>query len=418
MSNFKINSNNININAIFICRLLQSKGFQSFIVGGCVRDILLNTIPKDWDICTDASPEKVMELFPKHYPTGLAHGTITVAMGEGIENHFEVTTFRVEGEYLDGRRPETVAFVKDIKEDLARRDLTINAIAFDPISEQIVDPFGGINDLENKIIKAVGVADDRFREDGLRIMRVARFAARFGYEIEEKTFKAMNDNLPTLKQVSKERIKDELCKTLMTKHVFYGLNILKDTGIFHLACRSLMGDFDNTDFPPDVSKCSGELETKIALLYNKIQKDDALMDFEELKFSNKEIKKILFQLELLRRLKICLVSFDKNSYIELMAFIKNTTPDTWEHSLNQFITLTEALDIDFKSLLEQYQLTVVFARKELKINGNDLLGYGVKSGPDIKRILDECYSLILFKPELNNLDFLSEFVKQEIVGPL
>jgi hypothetical protein len=117
-------------------------------------------------------------------------------------------------------------------------------------------------------------------------------------------------------------------------------------------------------------------------------------------------------------LKICLNSFDKNSYIELIAFIKNTTPDTWEHSLSQFITLTEALDIDFKSLLEQYQSTVVFPRKELKINGNDLLGYGVKSGPDIKRILDECYSLILFKPELNNLDFLSEFVKQEIVGPL
>jgi len=412
MQNLKINPEKINKNATLICEILQNHKYDAFIVGGCVRDLLLQQIPKDWDICTNATPEKIMELFPKHYLTGLEHGTITVAMGEGTENQFEVTTFRTEGEYLDGRRPESVTFVKNIKEDLARRDLTINAIAFNPISHQLIDPFDGINDLENKIIKAVGVADDRFKEDGLRIMRVARFAARFGYEIEEKTFKAMSYNLLTLRQVSKERIKDELCKTLMTKHVFYGLNILKDTGIFNLVCRSLMGSFDNEDFPPDLQNCSGDLETKIALLYHNIPIDDAVVDFKSLKLSNKEIKRIIFQLELLSSLKGHLrVCVDKETYISIMVLIKNAAPDPWEYTLSQFITLTEALNIDLKSILEEYRSVTIFSRKELQIDGNDLISFGIKQGPDIKKILDECYAEILKFPEKNNKEDLLQLVK-------
>ena len=132
--------------AIEVCRILDNNNYQAFIVGGCVRDLLLGVEPKDWDICTDASPQKVVELFPKTIPTGLQHGTVTVCMGEGIENHFEITTFRIEGEYADGRRPEEVFFVMSVEQDLARRDLTINAIAYDPLHHQMVDPYDGHND--------------------------------------------------------------------------------------------------------------------------------------------------------------------------------------------------------------------------------------------------------------------------------
>src|ERR1700690_2543711 len=173
----KISPQSINPLALQICQILQQAGFQAFIVGGCVRDLLLGVIPKDWDITTNATPQEIISLFPKTYPTGIKHGTVTVAMNEGIQNHFEVTTFRVEGEYKDGRRPEEVFFVNNIEQDLSRRDLTINSMAYDPINDKLIDPFGGKLDIDNHIIKAVGNPIDRFNEDGLRIMRAARFAA-------------------------------------------------------------------------------------------------------------------------------------------------------------------------------------------------------------------------------------------------
>ena len=224
--------------AIEVCRVLQEHNYQSFIVGGCVRDLLLNKTPKDWDICTSASPQKVVELFKKTIPTGLQHGTVTVCIGEGIENHFEVTTFRIEGEYTDGRRPEEVFFVTEVEQDLARRDLTINAMAYDPINNKMVDPYNGLEDLKNEIIRAVGKPSLRFQEDGLRIMRVARFAARFGYAVDQLTFIGMEENLETLKKISKERIKDELCKTLMSPYSSYGLDLLLKSGVLNIICPS------------------------------------------------------------------------------------------------------------------------------------------------------------------------------------
>src|SRR5678815_3809921 len=134
MENTNLSPQRVNRQALEICRILSNNGYQAYIVGGCVRDLLMGATPKDWDITTDASPEEVIALFPKTIPTGLQHGTVTVVMGLGIENHFEVTTFRIEGAYTDGRRPEEVFFVLHVDQDLARRDLTINAIAYDPIS--------------------------------------------------------------------------------------------------------------------------------------------------------------------------------------------------------------------------------------------------------------------------------------------
>lgn len=359
--------------------------------------------PKDWDITTNATPQQVMALFPKHYATGLQHGTITVSMGEGVENHFEVTTFRVEGEYKDGRRPEEVLFVNKIEEDLARRDLTINAIAFDPCNSQLVDPFGGIEDLSKGIIKAVGIPLQRFQEDGLRIMRAARFAARFNYTVEKNTLQAMSESLETLKKVSMERIKDELCKILMTNNANLGINLLIETGAFALVCPIFSKKY-LTHFLENINKCQGELETRLACLYFNVQTSFVEQELLRLKFSNKEIKKTLLYFKLLDVIQEnsrAVFIASQSIYIKIIAKIKNESPE-WETTLKEFIILTETNYPEVAAMLRQHQDVVVLSRQEMNINGNDLIELGVKPGPQIKEILDRCYESILQNPALNN----------------
>ena len=193
---------------------LEREGFEAFAVGGCVRDAVLGRIPADWDITTSAMPEEVKELFSKTIDTGIQHGTVTV-MKEHVG--YEVTTYRIDGEYEDARHPKEVAFTSNLVEDLKRRDFTINAMAYSHETE-IVDEFGGMDDLANKVIRCVGLAHDRFTEDALRILRAIRFAAQLGFEIEEETYKAIADIAPNLKNVSKERIQVELTKLLLSDY--------------------------------------------------------------------------------------------------------------------------------------------------------------------------------------------------------
>lgn len=393
--------------AIEVCQILQQHGYQAYIVGGCVRDMLMHGIPKDWDICTDASPEKVLEIFPKTIPTGLQHGTVTICMGEGVENHFEVTTFRVEGKYTDGRRPEEVRFVTKVEEDLARRDLTINAIAYDPISKKYVDPFGGTQDIEAGIIRAVGIPLERFQEDGLRIMRVARFASRFGYLIDPATLQGIKDSLDTLKKVSKERINDELCKTLTSYQPSYGLSILKDSGVLDIICPLLMGRQLAEISLQD--QCHGEMETRLALMYHKMPPMITQCELEGLKFSNKSIKRIMFLIGRLDAFATLQQIESHMTYRHFIAWFMNEAPDPWEDTLSEFIQLTKALGLSAKQLLDKYQGETVYARSELVINGNDLMSIGLKPGPEFKRILDECYAEILERPEHNNKEFLLEY---------
>jgi tRNA nucleotidyltransferase (CCA-adding enzyme) len=407
MKNLQISPQLINPQALEVCKILSQAGFQAFIVGGCVRDLLLGLIPKDWDITSDASPSQIIALFPKTYPTGLQHGTVTVSMGEGTENHFEVTTFRIEGEYLDGRRPENVHFVMHVEQDLARRDLTINAIAYDPITNRLVDPYNGFDDLQNQIIRAVGTPDARFKEDGLRIMRVARFAARFGYQVEEKTLLGMKQNIETLKKVSMERVRDELCKVLMTSDPLRGLRILWDCEAFLEVCPAL----DKPDlrrFMQFQNQCRGDLETRVAFLYFNAATEAAKNDLLRLKFSNKELKRILFLLGLLDKFSGTISFKNVSAYKSFMAVIKNHSPDPWVHSLEQFIHLTEAAGFPSRELFAKYENEIVLTKKELAINGDDLLAAGVAPGPEIKRILDACYLEILKNPENNSKEKLLE----------
>lgn len=406
----KIQTNLIPQKAIQICQTLKNAGYQAFFVGGCVRDLILGQTPKDYDITTDASPEKVMEIFPKTIPTGLQHGTVTVVLGEGVENHFEVTTFRIEGKYTDGRRPEEVIFVNNVEQDLARRDLTINAIAYNTISDQLIDPFNGLDDLTNKIIRAVGDPNARFQEDGLRIMRACRFAARFQYRIEDETFNGMKSNLETLKKVSKERIKDELCKTLMTKNPSYGILLLKGCGALDIACSFLCSAPPYLHFVSKLNKCEGDLETRLALLFGNCTVNLTTNELLSLKFSNKEIKRVSFLLDLLDKYLIIENMMTISNYKSFMAVLKNQSPDPWEYTLKQFIHLTEAMGLGFKRAVEKYEEVVILTRKEMVLNGDDLLTAGIPPGPRIKKALDECYLEILKNPELNTKEHLLNLV--------
>jgi tRNA nucleotidyltransferase (CCA-adding enzyme) len=203
--------------AAWILKQLNENGFEAYVVGGCVRDSLLGRTPYDWDITTSALPEQVKEIFPRTVDTGIAHGTVTVMYHK---EGYEVTTYRVDGEYEDGRHPKDVTFTASLREDLRRRDFTINAMAYHP-ELGLVDLFGGLEDLKDKKVRCVGDPLERFTEDALRIMRAVRFSAQLGFTIEEETYHALSVLAPNLHQISAERIRTELEKILLSPHPDY-----------------------------------------------------------------------------------------------------------------------------------------------------------------------------------------------------
>jgi tRNA nucleotidyltransferase (CCA-adding enzyme) len=217
---------------------LGKAGHRSWLVGGAVRDLLLHheRTVADYDVATPARPEAVAKLFRKVIPTGIAHGTVTVLTRAGP---IEVTTFRGEGAYADGRRPDSVTFLGTIEEDLARRDFTVNALAFDPLRPDFTDPYGGLPDLEKRLLRAVGDAATRFGEDGLRPLRAARFAAQLGFDVEAGTEAAIGGALPIFKKVSAERVAAEMEKLLLARHPRRGLSLLRSSGLLGAALPPL-----------------------------------------------------------------------------------------------------------------------------------------------------------------------------------
>ncbi|AGP34420.1 hypothetical protein BE04_39920 [Sorangium cellulosum] len=222
-----------------ICRRLRERGKRGWIVGGCVRDLLRGEPAKDWDVATDARPEEVMAAFRKVIPTGIQHGTVTV-MVRGVP--YEVTTLRGDGTYSDGRRPDRVEFVDDITADLARRDFTMNAIALDPVDGHLIDPFGGQRDLEAKVIRAVGDPGERFAEDGLRVLRAARFAATLEGALDPETERAMGTarSHQTFRCVSAERVRDEWLKAMRARRPSVAFEIMRRTELLGITCPEMM----------------------------------------------------------------------------------------------------------------------------------------------------------------------------------
>ncbi len=233
MATRRLNSSQVPGSILDVLRRLQDLGHSAYVIGGAVRELLVGEKPEpeDWDVGTSALPEEVLHLFPKAIATGARFGTITVLTAAGP---CEVTTFRVESEYKDARRPERVTFVRELEADLSRRDFTVNAIAWDPPRDRLVDPTGGIPDLASRLLRAVGDPRERFREDGLRPIRAARFAATLEFTLEDGTARALSGAREEVGRVAAERVRDELLKMLRAREPSRGFDVLREAGLLDI----------------------------------------------------------------------------------------------------------------------------------------------------------------------------------------
>lgn len=376
----------------YIIETLQKNGYEAFAVGGCVRDMLNGDTPHDFDITTSAEPETVMSLFEKTVPTGIKHGTVTVIIN-GVPN--EVTTYRTDGEYRDHRRPDSVIFVKSLREDLARRDFTVNAMAYNK-KDGLKDFFGGKQDIQNRILRAVGEPGRRFYEDALRILRLFRFSSVLGFDIEENTLKAALEYAPTLKSVSAERIYSELLKTLCGKNPaalkpltdigglgFLGVNTSPDYGIL-----PLLGSADTKLF---AFLLSGGAEVSPAL------------DF--LKVPNKTKKAAQDMLTLLN------MPFPKTKP-EIKEMLYLTSPSSAENYFDYRSAYGKDCAAARDMLTEIIKNGEPYRISDLKIGGRDLKKCGI-SGRAIGETLEKLRRSVLKNPELNTRSELIKAVKNE-----
>ena len=385
---------------------LHRAGYAAYVVGGCVRDSLLGLIPHDWDLCTSALPQQGMELFgeEKCIPTGLQHGTVTVKQGGGL---YEITTFRTEGAYTDGRHPDEVHFVPDVREDLARRDFTINAMAYNA-KEGLVDPFGGQADLQSGILRAVGVPHQRFTEDALRILRLYRFAARFGFSIDPPTAQAAQELCAHLDCVSVERIEEELAKLLSAPAPAAYL----DEKILGVVLPELSPEA-LAAAKPVVDACpAGEraLPVRLAALLLSLGEDGTRRTLRRLRCSNACIEETavlvrevvsgvpvslnIYTRKLLGKYNLCTVQ-------RLAALGTALQP---EHSAD-FAALSE--------LAERLDADGVCCRvSQLAVNGRDLMAAGVPAGPGIRKILEALLDGVIREEYPNERQALLAAVQQ------
>ncbi|HPC37837.1 MAG TPA: HD domain-containing protein [Exilispira sp.] len=270
---------------------MEDAGFKAYLVGGFIRDIILDrkTDNIDVDIATDAHPEDIINIFSKVIPTGIKHGTVTVI---GYKNKYEITTFRVDEQYYDLRHPEKVQYVSDIHQDLARRDFTINALAFNPLTKELIDDFGGIEDIQRRIIRTVGNASERFNEDALRMLRAIRFSANLMFEIEEDTIKQIRKNSELLLNISKERIREEFNRLILSDKPSFGIELLRQTNILNLMIPSLVkcyGQEQNDFHQHDVYyhllySCDAapkDVVLRLAALFHDIGKPISLAEYKQ-----------------------------------------------------------------------------------------------------------------------------------------
>ena len=385
---------------------LHRAGYAAYVVGGCVRDSLLGLTPHDWDLCTSALPQQVMELFgaQRCIPTGLQHGTVTVKQSGAL---YEITTFRTEGTYTDGRHPDEVHFVPDVREDLARRDLTINAMAYNE-KEGLVDPFGGQADLQSGIVRAVGVPRQRFTEDALRILRLYRFAARFGFAIDPSTAQAAQELCAHLDCVSVERIEEELAKLLsapapaayLDKEIL--LVILPELSPEALAAAK-----------PVVDACPAGAENlpiRLAALLYSLGEDGTRRTLRRLRCSNNRIE----ETAVLVREAVPGVPVSLNIYARRLLGKYNLCTVQRIAALGTALQPERAADFAVLSeLAEQLDADGVCCRvSQLAVNGRDLMTAGVPAGPGIRKVLEALLDGVIREEYPNERQALLAAVQQ------
>ena len=385
---------------------LHRAGYAAYVVGGCVRDSLLGLTPHDWDLCTSALPQQGMELFgeEKCIPTGLQHGTVTVKQGGGL---YEITTFRTEGTYTDGRHPDEVHFVPDVREDLARRDFTINAMAYNA-KEGLVDPFGGQADLQSGILRAVGVPHQRFTEDALRILRLYRFAARFGFSIDPPTAQAAQELCAHLDCVSVERIEEELAKLLSAPAPAAYLDE-KILGVVlpELSPEALAAAKPVVDVCP-----AGEqaLPVRLAALLLSLGEDGTRRTLKRLRCSNACIE----ETAVLVREVVSGVPVSLNIYARRLLGRYNLCTVQRLAALGTALQPEHAADFAALSeLAEQLDADGVCCRvSQLAVNGRDLMAAGVPAGPGIRKVLEALLDGVIREEYPNERQALLAAVQQ------
>lgn len=419
---------------------LQSHGYEAYAVGGCVRDSILGRTPEDWDITTSAMPEETKELFSHTFDTGIEHGTITVLLEhEG----FEVTTYRVDGKYEDSRHPTEVTFVRNLKEDLLRRDFTINAMAYND-KDGLVDIFGGMEDIQKGVIRCVGNAAARFSEDALRILRGVRFAAQLGFEIEEETRAGMRLLAPTLQKISAERIQTELVKMLLSPRP----DMLREAWKLGIT-KEFLPEFDlameTSQETPHHMYTVGEhiLHTlqnirsdrvlRLTMLFHDMGKpamktvdEDGTAHFKGHAVKSQEIartvlKRLKFDNDTLHKVEKLVYYHDYRMAVTAKSvrrgmnrigeelfplYLEVRRADVLAQSLYQ--REEKLADIDgvealYREITEREQCVSL---KDLAVTGKDLIGAGMKPGKEIGETLERLLQMVLEEPELNTKEEL------------
>lgn len=384
-----------------VIRHLQANGYQAFLVGGCVRDSLLGKLPKDFDVASNARPDQVQALFDKVIPTGIQHGTVTVVSGG---HHVEVTTFRSEGNYQDGRRPGSVEFQDDITVDLSRRDLTINAMAFDPVSGALVDPFGGQKDIQSKIVRCVGNPLDRFSEDGLRSLRAVRFATVLGFSIDPATEAAISKTLDVFELISRERVRDEFSKILLSNRPAFGLSTLHKTGLltrFLVEATVLVLSYsefaDRLNF---IERSAPVLEVRLALL---------LEGLESCSIAENALRRLTFPSKVVTATATLLNHVHPRNAddVTLRRLLAAVGPDMAE----AVVQVYQARGGGPSRLLEIRDSHPPLYARDLALNGSDIMailgiGPSKRVGEATRFLLDQ----VLIRPEVNTRDSLIDLL--------
>jgi len=379
---------------------LEKADFEAYAVGGCVRDSILKRSPEDWDITTSAKPEEVKKLFSTTIDTGLQHGTVTVVIEK---EGFEVTTFRLDGDYTDGRHPDRVAFTSSLTEDLRRRDFTINAMAY---SEKtgLIDEFDGERDLEDGVIRAVGEACERFSEDALRMLRAIRFAGQLNFKIADETFDAIKELSPNIAKVSVERIAKELEKLLLSGNPEY-IALVYETGIFSVIAPEVAMLFENGEISASTKALSRasfpekkELyQIRLAIFLEGLGADKAAKLLKRLKLDNDTINTVKKLLELSLR------EVENNE-----TDMRRTVKEAGHKMMPLLLEMRRAKGL--KDNKEMYQTVIdngyCTSISELNINGKDLMDAGIPKGALIGSTLERLLELVIEKPELNTRESL------------
>lgn len=453
-----------------IINILNKNNKECFLVGGCVRDLFLNHVPKDYDITTNALPEEIINIFKNEnfnvIETGLKHGTVTIGKHNSNE-YCEVTTYRIDGEYINNRSPETVFFTSKIEEDLSRRDFTMNAIAYNPITNKIIDPFFGQLDIKNKTIKCVGNPKKRFQEDALRILRAIRFSICLDFKIEQETYLQILLNTNLLTGISWERKRDEFEKIILSgkKNI---LLPLKETDILHFLVPEIESTYNFKQFNPwhmhnvfehiaeVMNNVPNDLELKLAAMFHdigkpycftkdengighfynhpEISKDIAKKCLERLRFDNKTIKNVLtlikyhdYPLEIkptdenidskrIKRAKKLLQKLDNDEDLALKLILLKIADGKGQNINNPKVL--DSIE-NSKTFINIINLIVSNEEKpenkRLAINGNDLKNIGF-SGINIGKEIERLMNVVIDNEEHNNKTYLIELAQKDFLN--